>query len=306
MLKNKISHMSGTNFLITGGSGMLGRAFQETIKGFVPNSNVLSPSKEELNVSNLEQVLSYENQSPEYILHCAAESRVDYCEEHPEKSFNVLVKGTSNIIQLAKKTNAKLFYPQSFLIYDGKEIPINEKTVPNPLSMYGRHKFDAEKLIQKEINDSLIVRMGGFFGGREIDKRFVGQITLQLSKLIKEGIDSIEVGNRVWQPTFTNDLAYNSLMLLGDGKNGVYNMASHGQASFYEITKEIVSILDIDKKINVLPVDSSQVSQKENAKRPSLALMENRRLQDENRDFQRDWKSSLKEYLNHDYFKMMF
>ena len=33
----------------------------------------------------------------------------------------------------------------------------------------------------------------------------------------------MEIGDRVWQPTFTDDLAYNSLILLANNKSGKYN-----------------------------------------------------------------------------------
>ena len=76
--------------------------------------------------------------------------------------------------------------------------------------------------------------MGGFFGGEEKDTNFVGKITSHISKLIKQGEKKMEIGDRVWQPTFTNDIAYNSLILLANNKNGKYNMASHGSCSFFK------------------------------------------------------------------------
>ena len=83
-------------------------------------------------------------------------------------------------------------------------------------------------------------------------------------------------------------------------------MASHGQASFYELAKEIVSLLDLKNKIKIIPVDSSKFSKKEKAKRPLLALIENKRLKKEGLDCQRRWEDSLKEYLSHQFFKNLF
>lgn len=110
----------------------------------------------------------------------------------------------------------------------------------------------------------------------------------------------------MWQPTYTNDLAYNCLVLLADDKNGVYNMASHGKASFYELTLKIISLLKIEREINIVPISSSKFSKKENAKRPEIAIMDNKKLKQESIDFQRDWKHGLKEYLSQRYFRDMF
>ena len=65
---------------------------------------------------------------------------------------------------------------------------------------------------------------------------------------------------------------------------------------FYELTKEIVSILNIKNKIKIIPVSASKFSSKESAMRPALALIENKKLTQENLDLQRKWQDSLREY----------
>jgi dTDP-4-dehydrorhamnose reductase len=308
--KQKLTKLSGKTFLITGAGGMLGRSFQEILNKFVDDCKIYALSKEELDVKNKEQVLSFQSLKPDFIIHCASKSGnsinpVDYCETHIEESHDLYVNGISNIIELAKLTHAKLFYPQTFLIFDGKSLPITEDTQPNPLCVYGKHKLQGQLLLN-EITNSLIVVMGGFFGGRDLDKNFVGKIIPHIAHLIKTGVTSIEIGDRVWQPTFTNDLAYNILFLLENNKNGKYTMASHGKASFYELTKEIVSILNIKNKIKIIPVSASKFSSKESAMRPALALIENKKLTQENLDLQRKWQDSLREYLSHSYFLNLF
>jgi len=308
--KQKLTKLSGKTFLITGAGGMLGRSFQEILNKFVDDSKIYALSKEELDVTNKEQVLSFQSLKPDFIIHCVSISSdstnpVDYCETHVEESYDLYVTGMSNIIELAKLTHAKLFYPQTFLIFDGKSLPINEDSQPSPLSIYGKHKHQAQLLLNG-ITNHLVVIMGGFFGGRDLDKNFVGKITSHIANLIETGVTSIEIGDRVWQPTFTNDLAYNILFLLENNKSGKYTMASHGKASFYELTKEIVSILNIKNKIKIIPVSASKFSSKESAMRPVLALIENKKLTQENLDVQREWQDSLREYLSHSYFLNLF
>jgi len=302
----KISKLNGKKILITGADGMLGSSFEEIIKKYIQNCDITSTSKKEMDVTDMKEVLSYAENKIDIIIHCAAKVNADFCEKYPKESFREIVSGTNNIISLAQKTNAKLFYPQSFLIFDGKSLPIDEGTAPNPLSKYGKDKLLAEKNVLANLSNSLIVRMGGFFGGYKKDKNFVGKIVPHISKLIQTGKETLEIGNRVWQPTYTNDLAYNCLVLLADDKNGVYNMASHGKASFYELTLKIISLLKIEREINIVPVSSSKFSKKENAKRPEIAIMDNKKLKQESIDFQRDWEHGLKEYLSHRYFRDMF
>ena len=81
------------------------------------------------------------------------------------------------------------------------------------------------------------------------------------------------IGDRVWQPTFTDDLAYNSLVLLANNKNGKYNMASHGSCSFFELTKELIKILNIEDRFTVSRISAKILSKREVARRPLSVIM---------------------------------
>ena len=262
--------LNDRNILITGANGMLGIAFKEIINLYIPNAKVFAFGKNRLDVTDRERVLECKSLNLQYIIHCAALVNADYCEDNEEEASNIFIAGMKNIIELAKITDAKVFYPQSFLIYDGKELPITESTIPNPLNIYGRLKLKAEKLLLDELSDSLVVRMAGFFGGREADKNFVGKIIPYFAKLINEGQSFIEIGDRIWQPTFTNDLAYNSLILLANNKSGLYCMASLGKASFFDLSCFIIKTHSIGDRLKVKKVSSLQVSQNEKAKRPEV------------------------------------
>jgi dTDP-4-dehydrorhamnose reductase len=299
----ELADLSGKTVIITGGGGMLGTAFNEILGQYVSGPQICCLSREELDVTNYSAVMRLEKQKPDLILHCAAIVNADYCEEHQDEAYRVKITGTKNIIEIAKKTGAPVFFPQSFLIYDGLQTPITEETKPNPLSVYGKLKLQAEQLILREIPNSLIVRMAGFFGGREVDKNFVGKFVRHIAKVIKEGQTSMEVGDRVWQPTYTNDLAYNSLILLAAGKKGIYCMSSHGKASFYELSCEIIKELNLDGKFKIQRVAAQKVSENEKATRPGAAIIENKRLISEGLDRQRTWQDSLRDYISQPYFR---
>lgn len=303
---SELDSLRNKNLIITGAKGMLGRAFTEILNLYSPTTNVYAFSKNELNVTDKEKVLDCKKLKPDIIIHCAALVNADYCEENEQLAFKIIVSGTDNIIELAKSTGSKVFFPQSFLIFDGKELPITETSIPNPLCVYGRLKLQAENNLYKELPESLVVRMAGFFGGRELDKNFVGKIIPYFAQSIKEGNNSIEIGDRVWQPTYTNDLAYNSLVLLAKNKSGIYCMASHGKASFFELTSLIIRTLRIGDKITINKVSSVTVSKTEKARRPEIAIMNNGRLKKENLDRHRNWQESLIEYINQPYFLNLF
>jgi dTDP-4-dehydrorhamnose reductase len=301
-----LTKLDTENFLITGGQGMLGRAFSTQIKYLVPNANICSIDKSDFDLLNIDSLAPFIKFQPTTIIHCAALVDADYCEKFPDEAHNSIVQGTKNIIEFAKINSARIFYPQSFLIFDEPDKIINELTIPNAAHVYARKKIEAESIVLNSSTSSLSIRMAGFFGGNEYDTNFVGMITRHLSSLVKSNTPKIEIGNRIWQPTYTNDLAANSLLLLANNKTGIYHLSSHGHASFYELTKEIALNLNLKDKIEITEVSADLVGKDEPAKRPRSAIMSNSRAYNDGLERQRHWKISLAEYLNQPYFKELF
>jgi len=304
--RDYLKSLNGKKFLITGGNGMLGNSFLNQLKINIQNPKIYCLNKLELNVSNFNSFNKYIDLKPDFIIHCAGLVNADFCEKNKEDGRVNILEGTKNIMKYAKINNSKVFYPQSFLIYNDTNKTIDEDTIPRPLSVYGNLKLEAEKIVLDSSENTISVRMGGFFGGEEKDTNFVGKIIPHISKLIKQGQREIEIGDRVWQPTFTDDLAYNSLILLANNKRGKYNMASHGSCSFFELTNELLKILNLKKIFTLSQISAKILSKREVARRPLSVIMSNNRLNQENLDRQRDWKISLKEYLEKPYFNNLF
>ena len=299
----EIQNIPKTRFLITGGQGMLGQAFAELLQRYSPQCEVRALGKDALDVSRNDQVTSHADWvKGGWIVHCAALVNVEGCAKDPDLARATIVQGTRNIVQLAGNARARIFYPQSFLIYDGQANPIAEDFPPSPLSLYGNLKAEAESVILNADTASLVVRMAGFFGGEARDKNFVGKLIPNLANLIRKGEASFSVGDRVWQPTWTNDLALNSLGLIARNKSGVYQMACHGEASFFELTLAVVEELGWDRAIKIKKVPLGEVSKHELGGRPVKAVLSCTRLQQEALDIQRPWRDALREYLCSAYF----
>lgn len=303
-MTSDLDSLSGKTFLITGAAGMLGRGFVEAL-GDVEAATILACSHDDLDVTTPGAVLALADFAPDFIIHCAADVNAERCERDPGRCHEVQVGGTVNIADLAAEVGAQVLYPQSFLIFDGKEIPIIESTEPAPLSVYGRCKLEAERQLRARVADAVAVRMAGFFGGDEKDKNFVGKFVNHICGLIGEGVGDYAVGDRVWQPTYTLDLARNSLLLLASGGSGVYNMSSHGEASFFELAVACVEELGLARRMTITETTEANVAGDEKARRPTAGIMENRRLAAEGLDRQRPWREALAEYLKRPYFKRL-
>lgn len=291
-----------TRVLVTGGKGMLGMAMRDEGTAF-PRLDLSAPGKDELDVRDARALDAWADWvQGGWIIHCAARVDVEGCAREPDAARETIVQGTRNVANLAVKTGARLLYPQSFLTYDGATNPIPEDEQPRPLSFYGELKYAAEQAVLDQLPDALIVRMAGFFGGAAADKNFVGRIIPVMWAAIQRGERQFEVGDRVWQPTWTRDLAINSLHLVNRGASGSYQMACIGHASFAELAAEIAIALGWTGHLEIITVDASLVSQSELGRRPDVAILSCDRLTRESANLQRPWRATLHAYLDDPFF----
>ncbi len=297
-----LAPLSGACLLVTGAGGMLGTALCEAITALAPGSRLLALDRAALDVRDRAAVLAQRHASPDVIFHCGGDALADRCERDPSACREVHVAGTAHVAALARACGAQVVYPQSVFIFDGRELPVTEATEPAPMSAYGRCKLEAERQLASALPDSLIVRMAGFFGGEARDKNFVGTFTRTLFERVAQGDRRIEVGERVWQPTYTVDLARNILLLVAGRRRGVYHMGAHGEASFLEVARACVDALGLAGLVTIAPRPPDAPGL-EIAPRPFRMVTANRRLAAEGLDRQRPWREALDEYLGGAFFQ---
>jgi dTDP-4-dehydrorhamnose reductase len=139
--------------------------------------------------------------------------------------------------------------------------------------------------------------MGGFFGGHIRDKNFVGKLLRHIYSHMTPFQSELLIGDRIWQPSYTLDLALNTLHLIDNNASGVWCMASQGYTDFYSLAKECISLLGVDKYFYVRRVSSSEVEDRELAKRPKKLVMSTRKLEAAGLSLLRNWEDSLRSYI---------
>ena len=174
--------------LITGGSGTLGK---ELIHKF-PKKEIHSTfrnnkSNEEnavfLDITNQKQLNEKINEiKPEIIIHTAAITNLDWCENNKDETFLTNVSATRFLTELAKKNNSKLIFISTDSVFDGKKGDYREDDSQNAVNVYSESKIEAEKIVN-EYSNSLILR-GTFVGMKSVGKNesFFSYLLNQSSK----------------------------------------------------------------------------------------------------------------------------
>ena len=299
--------IDNSRLLITGATGMLGTAFLEVLRDWKCDlQNCLFLPKSRLNVAALDNFQPYYSFEPTHVLHCGALVDANFSEEYPQLAREVIEDGARNLEVFARSFNSTIFYPQTFLIFDGAEPIVDEYSSALPLNVYGNAKYRAEQYLLEKSPNILSSRLGGFFGGEAIDKNFVGKISREIAHLISINSSHLEIGDRRWQPTYTHDIARNILLLLARTRTGIYNIACESDATFFDVTQSIVDTFSLADRISIAEVGYHMVERRDKATRPASVYLSTQKLDQEGLNLQRHWKESLSEYLRSDYFNRLF
>lgn len=228
--------------------------------------------------------------NPDAIVHCGALTHVDYCEDHVEESHDKTVKSTLNVIELCKKTSAKMVFISTDYVFDGENGPYDEDAPVNPLGVYAKHKLEAERAVLKDLPESIVIRITNVYGDEERKKNFVIRIVDQIlegKKLtLKLPVDQYATPVNAW------DVARAIFLLITDNKSGIYNINSTDFVNRVELVKIILARFP-DAEYEMEQLSTAELNQP--APRPLMGGLKNDKFLGEYPDFQ---FSTVDEYLN--------
>jgi dTDP-4-dehydrorhamnose reductase len=203
--------------------------------------------------------------APDVIVHCGALTHVDYCETHEQESYEKTVQSTINLIALAKKCNAKLVYISTDYVFDGKHGPYLEDAPVNPISVYARHKLEAEQLALREISNTLVLRVTNVYGNEVRGKNFVARIVDQCRN--KQKLTLKLPYDQYASPANAWDIARAMFVLLRDRKQGIYNIGSTDYVNRVELAMRVLSYFP-NAEYDLIPISTADMQQP--AARPLL------------------------------------
>jgi dTDP-4-dehydrorhamnose reductase len=228
---------------VTGAGGGVGKAFLELGAGahdIVPFTHAELPVEDSETVG--ERLAAAR---PDVVLHLAAMTSVDVCQEDPEGALAVNVRGTDNVARTAAAAGAVLVALSTDYVFDGeKEEPYDERDTPNPLSVYGASKLQAEKAAEAAMRpeDLAIVRTSWVFGAP-------GEFVRSSVRALSAGEEVGGIVDQVGTPTYSRHLAERLVPLLESGVRGVVHLAGPQPATWFEVLSRAQEIGDLPGRV---------------------------------------------------------
>ncbi|XP_065058686.1 methionine adenosyltransferase 2 subunit beta-like [Rhopilema esculentum] len=233
--------------LITGASGLLGRAIFDEFKSKKDSWEVLGLAftrtgndlrRVDLR-SNREVESVIHEFKPNIVIHSAAERRPDFVERHEEDTASLNVTASQVIAECATKEGAFTLYISTDYVFDGTSPPYKPTDKPNPLNKYGQSKLEGENATLKYLPNCGVLRVPILYGPIEYLQESAVTGLFELIKNKKEA----NVSNYEWRyPTSVKDIAtvcrqIAERRLEDDTFSGIWHWRSDDKLTKYQMVK---------------------------------------------------------------------
>ena len=261
---------------LTGKNGQLGAKLEDDLK---KSHEVIAMDQDALDLMDVKLTGdTIYKVNPDLIINAAAYTNVDKAEKDKDSAYKVNVVAPKTLSDLAKLLDIPIIHISTDYIFDGsKKDAYEEDDKANPLSVYGKTKWQGEEFV-RQAPKHFILRTSWVFSPQ--GHNFLKTIF----KLAQEKTSLSVVDDQWGSPTSVKILseAIQSIIQHLVPQNnldvyGTYNVTSDGETNWYLYARKILDIFEHFKvelklkKNNLHPIPSSQYPQ--DAMRPKNSRM---------------------------------
>lgn len=243
--------------LVTGASGLLGvsavmaaRDRNREVAGLCHQHMLRIPGVPVycVDLTNFQEVRALIRRlHPECIIHCAATTDVDWCEDHPEITRQVNVRATSFLAGVGQELKTRMLYISTDSVFDGVRGNYSEADQTNPPNVYAKSKLQGEQEVLRRHSSPLIVRVNIYGWNAQPKQCFAERV-----------IEQLRGGRRVpgfsdfhFCPLFAGDLAEVLLAMLDRSLTGIYHVVGSEKISKYEFARRLAAMFELDPDLIV-------------------------------------------------------
>jgi len=258
--------------IVTGSNGLLGQKLVEKLVKrsayFEPIAFSRGPDRrmeklgyqyEDVDLTHfarVEELLEYYH--PQAIVHSAAMTQVDQCELHPQLCYLHNVEVTRFLAEKAKAMKSYFVFISTDFVFDGKKGIYTEEDKPNPLSVYGQSKYEAEQLVQKLVPNHAILRTILLYGFAPSLSRT--NVVLWAKTKLERGEKIRVVTDQYRMPTFAEDLADAVVMSLYHQPQGIFHICGPEEYSIFQLVQRVARFWKLDERL-IQPILTKELNQ---------------------------------------------
>lgn len=234
--------------LLTGATGLLGKNIYQRlyskykVVGSYNKNTVENMIKLDLeNHKELKKILDFIQ--PDIIVHAAAMTDLNFCEDNPVKAKLINADAVAIIAKWSESNNSKLVYISTDYVFDGENGPYKENSTPAPLQIYGYTKLLGEIAVERFSSNHAIIRVGILHGFNDITDK--DTVTMSIINNLKEK-KKIKLDNqRIKYPTLIDDISKAIEKIIHENLTGKFHIVGCEPVTRYEWGLKISSKLNI-------------------------------------------------------------
>lgn len=275
---------------ITGVRGRLGAAlvrhFRRSGQAVLPleraNCDLSEPNELQATLSALQ---------PRALIHCAAITSLEFCEENPELAHRVNAEAPLVLAQYAADHGLPMIHVSTDYVFDGRLPGLrDESMLTDPINVYGCSKLAGEQAVLSTHPQAWVARVSWLYGP---DKPSFVEAMLEREA---RGEPLAAIADKVSTPSYTADLAKAFETLLSCQGGGPIHACNRGSTTWHGYAEEIFRILN-RKDVAIKPL-ALQDMEAFVAERPVNTAMDPSRLEALIGHPMRPWQEALEDYLN--------
>lgn len=141
--------------IITGAAGLIGQYLVRAAPRWAADRVVKGLTRSDLDLTDrLAVERAWQSLKPDAVIHCAALSRTNQCEQNPEPARRLNVQVTAHLARLSQ--DIPFIFLSSGEVFDGKAGWYRETDEPNPINVYGKTKLEAEQLVRQNPRHTVV------------------------------------------------------------------------------------------------------------------------------------------------------
>jgi dTDP-4-dehydrorhamnose reductase len=178
---------------------------------------------------------------PDVIVHSAALTDVDKCENDKDLAYRINVLGTKAVAEAAEAFGAHLIYISTDYVFDGVQGNYSEADEVRPINYYGQTKLIGEKYC------SCVARTCVIYGSRPAS----GKVNFALWIINKlRARETIRiVTDQYLTPTLNTNLAEMVLEMADKRLGGIYHLAGATRISRYDFAVRLAREFGLDESL---------------------------------------------------------
>lgn len=209
--------------------------------------------------------------APDLVVHCAALTDVDACEDRPEQAMRLNAALCGELGEGCKSSGARLVAFSTDQLWANATGPIAETEPVDPPNVYGASKAAGEAALEP-FQDALVLRTN-FFGNPQGKRR---NYISYIRSACETGQTVTGFADIHYTPIFIGHLVALAERAIDSGLSGIFNLAGADRISKYNFTRMIVARLNADPN-SVLRGSSEDANMK--AFRPKEMSLDCRRIE---------------------------